>query len=119
MKRGGFVLEGTINIYCKSQILIGATQYRLLNQIVTDGSINAASKNLKMSYQHAWHIIDKMNELSPIPIVIRQKGGKAGGGCTISLYGMKILNTYAQKELELINFLKKANSQLNDCLLCS
>lgn len=117
MKHHAFSIEGSLVIYCKSEVLIGVSQYRLLNQIIIDGSINASARNLKMSYQHAWHMIDKMNQLSPIPIVIRKKGGKDGGGCTLSQYGHKLLNTYAQNEAELSGFLKQSNMQLNNCLL--
>lgn len=116
MKKAAFNLNGSIAIYCKNELLMGAVQYRLLNQIVVDGSINAAAKNLKISYQHAWHLIDRMNQLSPTPIVIRQKGGRSGGGCSISVSGMRILNTYAQKEFELMGFLERGNTQLNNCL---
>ena len=65
-----------LSFYREGELFLGGTQIRLLKQVGVDGSIHAAAKNLKMSYQHAWHILDKMNLLSPIPIVLRQKGGK-------------------------------------------
>ncbi|MBN2744422.1 MAG: LysR family transcriptional regulator [Marinilabiliaceae bacterium] len=115
-KRQAFNMDGSITIYCKDELLMGATQYRLLNQIVIDGSINAAARNLKMSYQHAWTLINRMNHLSPLPIVLRQKGGRDGGGCQLSSYGLRLLNTYAQKEIELMEFFRECNRQLNNCL---
>jgi len=50
-----------------------------------------------------------------VPIVIRQKGGKDGGGCRISPYGMKLIRTYEKKVEEIIGFLDKSNSELESC----
>lgn len=110
-----FSLEGTIAICCGDEIFLGTTQIRLLKQVLVDGSIHAASKNLKMSYQHAWHIIDKVNQLSPLPVVIRKKGGRDGGGCIISNYGLKIIRTYDAKMLALKEFLADNNADLDNC----
>ncbi len=115
MDRSNFTMNATVTIYRDNEIFIGQNQYRLLRQILIDGSINAAAKNLKMSYQHAWHLMDKVNRLSPIPVVIRQKGGKDGGGCSVSPYGMKIIQTYALREIEIIKFLEQTNSELESC----
>jgi molybdate transport system regulatory protein len=115
MDSSTFSLDAIVTIYRDNEVFVGQSQYRLLKQILADGSINAAAKNLKMSYQHAWHLIDKINRLSPIPMVIRQKGGKDGGGCSISPYGMKVLETYAMREIEIIKLLEQTNSELESC----
>ena len=93
-----------LTFYRKDELFLGNTQIRLLKQVAKDGSINCAAKNLKMSYQHAWHLLDKLNLLSPVPIVIRQKGGKDGGGCRISPYGMKLIRTYEKKVADINRF---------------
>jgi len=110
-----FTLESNVSICRDGEIFLGAIQVRLLKQIMLDGSIHAASKNLKMSYQHAWHLIDKVNQLSPLPVVIRQKGGRDGGGCTISPYGKRLMNLYDKKENDLRKFLDESNSELTSC----
>jgi len=115
MSHSVFTLDASISIYRQDELFIGNAQYRLLKQILADGSIHAAAKNLKISYQYAWHLIDKVNRLSPIPVVVRQKGGKDGGGCEVSPYGKKLIQTYAQKELELIAFIEQSNSELEGC----
>jgi molybdate transport system regulatory protein len=117
MKTQAYNIAGSLVIYRNSEVFISLVQYRLLNQINTDGSINAAAKNMKISYQHAWHLINKMNQLSPMPVVISQKGGKYGGGCFLSEYGMQVLKTYAQREAELYAFLSQSNDLLNDELI--
>ena len=108
-------MAAELTFYREDELFLGNTQIRLLKQVVKDGSINSAAKNLKMSYQHAWHILDRLNLLSPVPIVIRQKGGKDGGGCRISPYGMKLIRTYEKKVADIIRFLEQSNSELESC----
>ncbi|MDD3321987.1 MAG: LysR family transcriptional regulator [Paludibacter sp.] len=110
-----FYLDGTFTICREGEIFLGNLQIRLLKQVNKDGSILAAAKNLKMSYQHAWHLLDKVNQLAPLPIVIRQKGGKDGGGCVISNYGLKLISTFDAKELALKDFLASNNADLDSC----
>ena len=110
-----FNMAADLSFYREGELFLGTTQIRLLKQVALDGSINCAAKNLKMSYQHAWHLLDRLNRLSPIPVVIRQKGGKDGGGCRISPYGMKLIRTYEKKVTDIIKFLEQSNSELESC----
>jgi molybdate transport system regulatory protein len=110
-----FNMAAELSFYREDELFLGYAQIRLLKQVSIDGSIHAAAKNLKMSYQHAWHLLDKLNLLSPVPIVIRQKGGKDGGGCRISPYGMKLIRTYEKKVADIIQFLEESNSELRSC----
>ncbi|MDP4240636.1 MAG: LysR family transcriptional regulator [Bacteroidota bacterium] len=110
-----FNIAADLSFYRDGELFLGQSQVRLLKQVVADGSINAAAKNLKMSYQHAWHQLDKLNRLSPVPVVIRQKGGRDGGGCRISPYGMKLIRTYEKKVDEIVRFLDQSNSELESC----
>ena len=115
LNQQAFNMVAELSFYREGELFLGGTQIRLLKQVGVDGSIHAAAKNLKMSYQHAWHMLDKLNELSPVPIVLRQKGGKDGGGCRISPYGMKLIRTYEKKVADLIQFLAQSNSELESC----
>lgn len=110
-----FYLDGTLLIYRDGEVFLGQTQIRLLRQVLNDGSIHAAAGNLKMSYQHAWHLLDKVNQLSPLPVLIRQKGGRDGGGCVISNYGLKLIHTFEAKELALKEFLASNNADFEGC----
>ena|ERR1035437_1185904 len=110
-----FNMTADLSFYRENELFLGHAQIRLLKQVAVDGSINCAAKNLKMSYQHAWHMLDRLNLLSPVPIVIRQKGGKDGGGCRISPYGMKLIRTYEKKAADIIRFLEQSNSELESC----
>ena len=110
-----FYLDGKLNICREGEIFLGNTQVRLLKQVAQDGSILAAAKNLKMSYQHAWHQLDKVNQLSPLPVLIRQKGGRDGGGCIVSSYGMKLIKAFEANETALKEFLASSNGEFESC----
>lgn len=108
-------MEVNLTLHREGELFLGSQQMRLLNQVMTDGSIHAAAKNLRMSYQHAWHLLDRVNRLSPVPIVVRQKGGKDGGGCVISPYGKRLMDAFRKRELEVIQYLDACNSDLERC----
>jgi len=110
-----FYLDGTLAFYREGDVFLGTMQIRLLKQVIKDGSIHAAAKNLKMSYQHAWHILDKVNQLSPLPVLIRQKGGRDGGGCVISNFGLKLIRIYEAKKLALNEFIDTNNADFDSC----
>lgn len=110
-----FYMDGTLSICREGEIFLGNSQIRLLKQVLKDGSMHAAAKNLKMSYQHAWHLLDKVNQLSPLPVLIRKKGGRDGGGCVISNYGLKLISTFDAKELALKEFLADNNADFESC----
>ena len=44
-----FNMAAELAFYRESELFLGSMQIRLLKQVVIDGSINAAAKNLKMS----------------------------------------------------------------------
>lgn len=85
----------------------------LLHAIAQHGSISKAAKAVPMSYKSAWEAVDMMNSLSPEPIVIRETGGKDGGGTTITSYGVTLLENYALLKEEHTRFLSRL-SELTD-----
>jgi len=87
----------------------------LLKHILKTGSINGASKAMKMSYQQAWHFIKELNELSPLPIVIRQRGGTNGGGAKITDFGVKLINMYDALQTKFETFKQDISYDLNSC----
>lgn len=115
MSRHVFSMDASLTFNREGDLFLGTNQIRLLRQVLADGSIHAAAKNLKMSYQHAWHLLDTLNRLSPVPVIVRQKGGKDGGGCSLSPYGIKLLQMYLKKVSELRTFLEQSSSEFDRC----
>ena len=73
---------------------LGNGRIELLEQIQKSGSINAASKAMKMSYKAAWERINQMNRLSDTPIITKLTGGKGGGGTVLTPHAYELIKTY-------------------------
>jgi len=79
---------------------------QLLQAIDEAGSISKAAKMVPMSYKAAWDACDSINNLCPHPVIVRETGGKGGGGTKITPYGHNLLKTYKTLEQEHKKFLQ-------------
>jgi molybdate transport system regulatory protein len=77
---------------------LGAGRVELLKRIESTGSMNAAAKEMKMSYKAAWERLNSMNELAQKPLLERQTGGKGGGGTKLTPYAYEMIETYEKLE---------------------
>ncbi|MFV0397856.1 MAG: winged helix-turn-helix domain-containing protein [Bacteroidales bacterium] len=116
-KELSFEIKGAFAIYKNKEIFWGESQHRLLIALIAERSINAAAKKCNMSYQQAWTIADRLNRLSPIPILIKHKGGKDGGGCLVSAYGKELIRLYERKTAEFNQYISSMNMDIDKCLL--
>ena len=91
-----FYITGDLEIVKNDQLFLTPKRIALLKLVKQKGSINAASKEMKMSYQQAWHFIKEMNEISPLPLVVRKRGGANGGGAEITKFGERTIREYDQ-----------------------
>lgn len=112
----GFYIEGELHIVKNGELFLNLKRIELLKRIKQKGSINSASKELKMSYQQAWHFIKEMNDISPLPLVIRQRGGSHGGGAVLTNFGEKAIAGFEQLNLAHKRFKLKLDK---DLWLCS
>ena len=85
----------------------------LLYEIWKNGSLSGAAKSLKMSYQHAWNLINEINKTAPEPLVLKQRGGTNGGGAEISGYGKRILTEYNAIEKQINKLIYQINNEIN------
>jgi len=66
------------------QSFLGDGRYRLLSAVQRNGSINAAARELGMSYRKVWAQLQAMEESAPFPILERRIGGKGGGATQLT-----------------------------------
>ena len=66
------------------QAFLGDGRYRLLSAVQHNGSINAAARELGMSYRKAWSQLQAMEESAPFPLLERHVGGKGGGSSQLT-----------------------------------
>ena len=116
MKRK-FTIEGAIAIYKEQELFFSLVHYNLLLDIMKLGSINSAAKKENISYQQAWTLIDTLNRMSPIPIVVRQKGGAGGGGCVVSEYGKTLIKFFESKLIMFEKDIKELNFDVDKCFI--
>jgi molybdate transport system regulatory protein len=73
---------------------IGPGKIELLEQIATFGSISAGARSMKMSYKHAWDLVEEMNRIFGKPVVAAQTGGKRGGGAQLTGIGLAVVSRF-------------------------
>ncbi|MBU1217899.1 TOBE domain-containing protein [bacterium] len=87
-------IDGRFWLTKDDKSFLGAGRVELLHKIEKTGSINAAAKEMKMSYKAAWERINSMNELADEPLIERKIGGSGGGGTTLTPYAYELIKTY-------------------------
>lgn len=80
--------------------VLGKGRLQLLEAIARERSISAAARALKMSYRHAWLLVQSMNESAGEPLVLSITGGAKGGGAQITPYGQEVLTLFRKLQTE-------------------
>jgi len=105
--RGKLWIEGPEGTF------LGFGRVVLLERIREHGSISAAARSMKMSYRHAWKLVDSMNRQGRSPLVVTSTGGTGGGGTTLTDTGEKAITAFRSAWRELGGFLEKHTSGLD------
>ncbi|MDO9208179.1 MAG: TOBE domain-containing protein [Sulfuricurvum sp.] len=87
-------IDGRFWLTKEGQSFLGSGRVELLEWIDKTGSINAAAKEMKMSYKAAWERINGMNLLADQPLIERTTGGKGGGGTKLTPYARELIATF-------------------------
>jgi molybdate transport system regulatory protein len=80
----------------RRQPFFGDGRYRLLEAVSRTGSLNAAARDLGISYRKAWAQLAAMEEYSPFPLVERRTGGKGGGETRLTEEAHELLKKFRQ-----------------------
>ena len=103
-------LSSTLTLEMLGEPFLLEKRIRLLHAIEEYGSISKAAKAVPMSYKSAWEAVDTMNNLASEAIVIRETGGRNGGGTQITPYGKRLLESYAILKEEHSRFLQRLSA---------
>ena len=87
-------LDGRFWLTKDGESFLGSGRIELLKRIETTGSMNAAAKEMKMSYKAAWERVNSMNDLADKPLIEKKTGGKGGGGTKLTPYAYEMIQTY-------------------------
>lgn len=109
-----YTIKSRIWIEINDKIFLGEGRVQLLKAIETTGSLSKAAQNLKMSYQKAWNLIDSINRVTEKPVVIKNIGGKNGGGAELTLYGQALIKAFEKINKNCWKYLDKQISKISD-----
>ncbi len=103
--------NGRIWIDTEEGAFLGYGRIELLETVIEQGSIRKAAEKMKMSYQHAWHLIDQLNKRADSPLIVVKRGGKGGGSVELTEKGQKAITLFHEFNMRFQDFLK--NERLN------
>lgn len=79
-------------------IRFGPGKADLLEGIDALGSIAGAGRRMRMSYKRAWELVGELNHCFDEPLVDASKGGRGGGGASLTPLGRRLLKSYRAME---------------------
>ena len=94
-----YQIKSKIWIESNGKILLGEGRVQLLKAIKETGSLSKAAQKLKMSYKKAWGLIDAVNSIAEKEVVIKNIGGKSGGGTVLTEYGDSLIDTFEKTKM--------------------
>ncbi len=110
----GYMIKGEIWLEKNDIIYLDNKRITLLNLIDKYGSLAAAARSMKLSYNTAWLWVVAMNRLSTSPLVKRGHGGAKGGYSVLTAQGHKAIADYHKLNINLKKTVDKSqNLELN------
>ena len=88
--------------------VFGDGKWRLLKAIDEEGSLNAASKSLQISYRKAWGDLKKAQDALGVNLVEKQRGGVLGGRTTLTRQGKQWVEAYTRFRGDIEKAVEKA-----------
>lgn len=93
-------------------IILGPGKVELMKHIDATGSISEAAKRMRMSYNRAWLHVKVLNGAFREPLVLSLRGGKEGGGASLSPAGKKVMAIYDRMQRTAAKAAQKSGSEL-------
>lgn len=75
-------------------VVFGLGRLKILDAIERKGSIQAAAKELGMSYRGVWGRIKATEERLGEPLLYRNIGGKKGGGSELTPFALDLMDRF-------------------------
>jgi molybdate transport system regulatory protein len=79
-------------------VVLGPGKVELMKHIGATGSISEAARRMQMSYNRAWLHVKVLNSAFRAPLVLSLRGGKEGGGASLSETGRKVIEIFDRME---------------------
>lgn len=98
MNKSTFLLVSKLLLNADDENFLSVKRVKLLENIIIYGSMSKAAKASGVTYKTAWEWIEKMNSLSPKPLVQKVSGGKGGGGTVVTAYAKELMHLFEEVE---------------------
>ena len=82
------------------KLIFGSGKSDILKAVGRTGSLNAAAKELDMSYRHAWSCLKSVEKRLGKTLLIKTKGGAGGGGAQLSEYAKELIKKFDLFDLQ-------------------
>lgn len=89
--RRGVQVKGRLWVEKNGETYLSWGRVVLLERIAEHNSVSAAAKSMGMSFSHAWKLVESMNLMAEAPLVVKQTGGKGGGGAWLTEEGETVV----------------------------
>jgi molybdate transport system regulatory protein len=80
---------------------LGPGKIDLLEQIALTGSLSKAARAMDMSYRRGWVLLYALNTSYDRPAAVTAKGGRGGGGATLTPFGRELIRVYRRFDAQL------------------
>jgi len=91
-------IEVRLRINFGSKLAIGPGRIELLEGVRRTGSLAEAARGMGMSYRRAWLLMQSLNDSLREPASIPARGGRRGGGATVTPTGLALIRSYRRME---------------------
>jgi molybdate transport system regulatory protein len=85
-------------IMAGTEIALGPGRVELLELVGQTGSLRKAAQQMGISYMRAWQMIGYTNRCFSKPVVKAVRGGKSGGGASLTAFGKEVIALYRRME---------------------
>mgnify|MGYP001203866307 CR=1 FL=1 len=89
-----------LRVYVDGTLIVGPGRIELLERIERTGSLASAAREMGMSYRRAWLLMHSLNDALRDPALISVKGGRKGGGASVTHAGKSLVLAYRRTEAE-------------------
>jgi molybdate transport system regulatory protein len=87
-----------LRVYVGPELAVGPGRIELLERIERTGSLASAAREMGMSYRRAWLLMHSLNAALVKPAFVAVKGGRNGGGASLTPSGRSLVDAYRQTE---------------------
>ncbi|MGD9158634.1 MAG: LysR family transcriptional regulator [Desulfobacteraceae bacterium] len=110
----GIYCDGRFWLESEGVTFLGYGRVMLLEHIRDNGSISKAAVSMKMSYKHAWDLLNSMESQAGLKLVEKVRGGANGGGAKLTEAGEKAIEIFWKYSNKFLVFMDEMTKELND-----